>query len=168
MLGTICCKCFPKFKKNNIGWNFFFYILCVKWIKASNCGENDYCRNSIPSTTTLDAFRTKLDAAKNQCFVDVAFWGGIVPGNAVNSYFKLEYMIISLSISKNNCWKFFSFCFQEELKPMLNAGVVGFKCFLIHSGVDDFPHVEQADLETALKTLQGTDATVLVRVIQKR
>lgn len=87
--------------------------------------------NSIPSTTTLDAFRTKLDAAKNQCFVDVAFWGGIVPGNA------------------------------EELKPMLNAGVVGFKCFLIHSGVDDFPHVEQADLETALKTLQGTDATVL-------
>lgn len=50
---------------------------------------------------------------------------------------------------------------------MLNAGVVGFKCFLIHSGVDDFPHVEQADLETALKTLQGTDATVLVRVNQE-
>lgn len=50
---------------------------------------------------------------------------------------------------------------------MLNAGVVGFKCFLIHSGVDDFPHVERADLETALKTLQGTDATVSVRVIQK-
>lgn len=45
---------------------------------------------------------------------------------------------------------------------MLNAGVVGFKCFLIHSGVDDFPHVERADLETALQTLQGTDATVLV------
>lgn len=76
--------------------------------------------------------------------------------------------MICLLVYKNNCWEmFYIFFFQEELKPMLNAGVVGFKCFLIHSGVDDFPHVEQADLETALKTLQGTDATVLVRVLQK-
>ncbi|KAK3104536.1 hypothetical protein FSP39_004478 [Pinctada imbricata] len=87
--------------------------------------------NSIPSTVTLDAFKEKVRAAEHQCHIDVAFWGGIVPNN------------------------------ERQLVPMLNAGVVGFKCFLIHSGVDDFPHVERADLEKAFKVLQGTDGTVL-------
>ncbi|CAG2239479.1 allB [Mytilus edulis] len=59
--------------------------------------------NSIPSTVTLPAFTTKLSEAAGKCYVDVGFWGGIVPGN------------------------------QNELVPMLNAGVMGFKCFLIHS-----------------------------------
>src|ERR1041385_3220194 len=37
--------------------------------------------NSIPATTTLDAFKTKLEAAKGKLSVDVGFWGGVVPGN---------------------------------------------------------------------------------------
>lgn len=45
---------------------------------------------------------------------------------------------------------------------MLNAGVMGFKCFLIHSGVDEFPHVDRSDLEQAFPILQGTSAVVLV------
>lgn len=45
---------------------------------------------------------------------------------------------------------------------MLKAGVVGFKCFLIHSGVDEFPHVERSDLEQAFQVLQGSNAVVLV------
>ncbi|XP_077998509.1 allantoinase, mitochondrial-like isoform X1 [Glandiceps talaboti] len=87
--------------------------------------------NSIPSTTTMDAFNFKMEHAKNQCYVDVAFWGGVVPGN------------------------------QFELKPMISAGIAGFKCFLIFSGVDEFPHVSEADLHQAMKQLQGTDSVLL-------
>src|SRR5204862_3911471 len=37
--------------------------------------------NSIPPTTTMAGFAHKRDAARGQCFVDVGFWGGVVPGN---------------------------------------------------------------------------------------
>ncbi|XP_060083133.1 allantoinase, mitochondrial-like [Ylistrum balloti] len=87
--------------------------------------------NCIPSTTSCSAFATKLDYAESKCFVDVGFWGGIVPNN------------------------------QDQLRPMLKAGVLGFKCFLIHSGVDDFPAVDRTDLEAAMTILQGTDAVIL-------
>lgn len=87
--------------------------------------------NSIPPTTTLGNFREKMQAATGQCFVDTAFWGGVIPGN------------------------------QLELRPMIQAGVAGFKCFLIHSGVDEFPHVSDSDLHTALQQLQGTDTVLL-------
>ncbi|XP_070561330.1 allantoinase, mitochondrial-like [Ptychodera flava] len=87
--------------------------------------------NSIPSTTTMDAFDIKLKHAQGQCHVDVAFWGGVVPGN------------------------------QLELRPMIKAGIAGFKCFLIFSGVDEFPHVTEDDLHLAMKQLQGTDSVLL-------
>lgn len=87
--------------------------------------------NSIPPTTTVGHFQEKLYAATGQCFVDTAFWGGIIPGN------------------------------QLELRPMVQAGVAGFKCFLIHSGVDEFPHVSDADLHAAMEQLQGTDSVLL-------
>lgn len=45
---------------------------------------------------------------------------------------------------------------------MIQAGVAGFKCFLIHSGVDEFPHVTQTDLHTAMRQLQGTGSVLLV------
>lgn len=44
---------------------------------------------------------------------------------------------------------------------MIQAGVAGFKCFLIHSGVDEFPHVNDSDLHTAMKQLQGTGSVLL-------
>uniref|UniRef100_A0A3B3VJJ8 allantoinase n=1 Tax=Poecilia latipinna TaxID=48699 RepID=A0A3B3VJJ8_9TELE len=87
--------------------------------------------NSIPPTTTLRNFEEKLQEVTGKCFVDVAFWGGVVPGN------------------------------QRELRPMIKAGVAGFKCFLIHSGVDEFPHVAEFDLHTAMKQLQGTGSVLL-------
>ena len=49
-----------------------------------------------------------------------------------------------------------------ELRPMIRAGVAGFKCFLIHSGVEEFPHVTDSDLHTAMKELQGTGSVLLV------
>ncbi|XP_062251055.1 allantoinase, mitochondrial isoform X2 [Platichthys flesus] len=87
--------------------------------------------NSVPPTTTLDNFHEKLREATGKCFVDMAFWGGVIPNN------------------------------QLELRPMIQAGVAGFKCFLIHSGVEEFPHVTDSDLHTALKQLQGTGSVLL-------
>ena len=88
--------------------------------------------NSIPATTTLAAFRTKLDEARDKCFIDVGFWGGVVPGNTA------------------------------ELAPMLEAGVVGFKCFLVPSGVDEFQHVTEEDLREAMPELARLDALLIV------
>src|SRR6185503_9344980 len=79
--------------------------------------------NSIPPTTTLSGFQTKLETARNNCFVDVGFWGGVIPGNTA------------------------------ELAPMFEAGVVGFKCFLVPSGVDEFPHVTEEHLREAMPEL---------------
>ncbi|XP_036426297.1 zgc:103559 isoform X2 [Colossoma macropomum] len=87
--------------------------------------------NSIPPTTSLENFHKKLQAASGQCFVDTAFWGGVIPGN------------------------------QLELRPMMQAGVPGFKCFLIHSGVDEFPHVRDSDLHAAMRQLQGSGSVLL-------
>jgi allantoinase len=88
--------------------------------------------NSIPATTAVDALDAKRRAADNQCFVDLAFWGGIVPGN------------------------------QVELEPLLAAGVRGFKCFLVPSGVDEFAAVSERDLRVAMPTLARLGATLLV------
>lgn len=45
---------------------------------------------------------------------------------------------------------------------MIQAGVAGFKCFLIHSGVEEFPHVTDCDLHAAMQQLQGTGSVLLV------
>ena len=88
--------------------------------------------NSIPPTTTLAGFETKLETAKDDCFVDVGFWGGVVPGNT------------------------------PELAPLFAAGVVGFKCFLVPSGVDEFPHVTEDDLRIAMPELSRLGAMLIV------
>src|SRR6266550_3423145 len=88
--------------------------------------------NSIPATTTLAGLREKLEAASGKCLVDVAFWGGVVPGNT------------------------------GELAKLWEAGVVGFKCFLVHSGVDEFPNVTEKDLREAMPELARLGATLIV------
>jgi allantoinase len=88
--------------------------------------------NSIPPTTTLENFQTKLAAAKGKCAVDVGFWGGVVPGNV------------------------------GELAKLSEAGVLGFKCFLVHSGVDEFPNVTEADLLEAMPELARLDTILIV------
>lgn len=88
--------------------------------------------NSIPPTTTLANFEIKLETARNECFVDVGFWGGVVPGNTA------------------------------ELARMFAAGVVGFKCFLVPSGVDEFQHVTEANLREAMPELTRLGAMLIV------
>ena len=88
--------------------------------------------NSIPATTSLQALETKLTAARGKLCVDVGFWGGVVPGNT------------------------------NELNKIWDAGVVGFKCFLIHSGVDEFPNVTEKDLREAMPELARLGAPLIV------
>ncbi|SNS87204.1 allantoinase [Geodermatophilus saharensis] len=87
--------------------------------------------NSVPATTTLDALRVKQEAAAGQVAVDVAFWGGAVPGNVA------------------------------ELRGMHEAGVVGFKCFLLDSGIPEFPPLDDAGLRAALTELATFDALLI-------
>ncbi len=81
------------------------------------CTVVDMPLNSIPATTSLEALRLKAATAEGRCAIDYGFWGGVIPGNT------------------------------GELDAMIDAGVTGFKCFLIHSGVDEFPHVTREDLD---------------------
>jgi allantoinase len=87
--------------------------------------------NSIPATTTREAFRAKREAAQGKTRVDVGFWGGVVPGNT------------------------------GELAGLLADGVLGFKAFLVPSGVEEFEHVGEADLREALPVLARHGAVLL-------
>jgi allantoinase len=88
--------------------------------------------NSIPATTTVEAFRAKAAAAEGRLAVDVGFWGGVVPGNTA------------------------------ELCALYEAGVFGFKCFLAPSGVPEFAAVGEAELREALPVLSSLGAVLLV------
>ncbi|KAJ7084411.1 allantoinase [Mycena belliarum] len=90
--------------------------------------------NSIPPTCTVADLVLKRAAASGQCFTDVAFWGGVIPGN------------------------------QDHLKPLVDAGVQGFKCFLIESGVEarsEFPCVSERDAKAAMEILQHSPTVLL-------
>ena len=88
--------------------------------------------NSLPPTTTAGALALKVAAAEGSCHVDVAFWGGLVPGGV------------------------------DALRALLAAGARGVKAFLADSGVPEFPPVELADLAAALPVLALHDAPALV------
>ncbi|MBG0740757.1 allantoinase AllB [Paeniglutamicibacter antarcticus] len=94
--------------------------------------------NSIPPTTTAEALALKRSVAQDQAFVDVGFWGGAVPGNT------------------------------GDLRSMHDAGAFGFKCFLIHSGVDEFPHLEPAEMEKDMAELATFDSLLIVHAEDSR
>jgi allantoinase len=88
--------------------------------------------NSIPPTTSVSALMTKVGAMEGKCWIDVGLWGGAVPGNA------------------------------SELRPMLREGALGFKCFLVDSGVAEFGHLDANGLAEALRALRDSGAPLLV------
>jgi allantoinase len=88
--------------------------------------------NSIPATTTVAAYKQKIEAARGKLQVDAGFWGGVVPGNT------------------------------QELEPLWQAGVFGFKCFLVPSGVDEFEYVTEKHLREAMPILARLNSPLLV------
>ncbi|WP_147201922.1 allantoinase AllB [Segetibacter aerophilus] len=88
--------------------------------------------NSSPVTTTVKAFEEKLTAANKNLHTNVGFWGGIVPGN------------------------------DGEIEGLIEKGVLGFKAFLTHSGIDDFPNVTEDDLTKAMPIIAKYKLPLLV------
>ena len=88
--------------------------------------------NSIPATINVEALERKRESASGECMVDYAFWGGCVHGN------------------------------KEDLEPLAQAGVRGFKCFMTPSGVDEFQAVDEADLRLALPIIAASGLPLLV------
>ncbi|MCA0145358.1 allantoinase AllB [Blastococcus sp. LR1] len=87
--------------------------------------------NSIPATVDVAALETKRAATAGKLGVDVAFWGGAVPGNA------------------------------GDLGPLHAAGVVGVKCFLLPSGVDEFPPLGPAELRAAMTAVAAVGGLLI-------
>ena len=88
--------------------------------------------NSVPPTTDVAALEAKRAAAQGNCSVDVAFWGGAVPGNVT------------------------------QMRGLHEAGVMGFKCFLVDSGVEEFPPLTGDGLADALAEVAALDALMVV------
>ncbi|MEV4193840.1 allantoinase AllB [Streptomyces toxytricini] len=88
--------------------------------------------NSLPPTTTTANLAVKQDVARAKAHVDVGFWGGALPDNT------------------------------KDLRPLHDAGVFGFKCFLSPSGVDEFPQLDQEQLAVALAEISGFGGLMIV------
>ena len=88
--------------------------------------------NSVPPTTDVAALEVKRKAAEGRVHVDVGFWGGAVPGNL------------------------------GDLAGLHAAGVAGFKCFLLPSGVEEFPPLDPGGLERCLEVLADLGALLVV------
>lgn len=88
--------------------------------------------NSSPVTTTVKAFDEKIKATEGQLHTNCGFWGGIVPGN------------------------------EKEIEPLIEKGVLGFKAFLTHSGIDEFPNVMEDDLRKVMPVIAKHGLPLLV------
>lgn len=88
--------------------------------------------NSLPPTVDVDSLQLKRDTAAPAAHVDVGFWGGAIPGNT------------------------------DDLIPLHEQGVFGFKCFLEHSGVDEFPHLEPSEMERDMGVLADASSMMIV------
>ncbi len=88
--------------------------------------------NCIPVTTTVDALNQKIVATQNQLWIDCGFYGGLIPDNI------------------------------QDIEPLADAGVLGFKAFLSPSGIDEFPNILESHLREALPVLSKKGIPVLV------
>lgn len=88
--------------------------------------------NASPVTTTIKAFELKQKASTNKLHVNCGFYGGTIPSNI------------------------------NDIEPLIRAGVFGIKGFLTHSGIDEFPNINQNDLETIAPILKKYDVPLLL------
>ncbi|MEP7255972.1 MAG: allantoinase AllB [Ferruginibacter sp.] len=87
--------------------------------------------NASPVTTNVNALDEKLAASKGKLHVNVGFYGGLIPGN------------------------------QKDLEALMQAGVLGIKCFLTHSGIDEFPNVDEKEIDAAMPIIGKYDLPLL-------
>jgi allantoinase len=87
--------------------------------------------NCLPATATVEALEEKRKAVRDRCWVDWLAWGGVVSDN------------------------------QSHIEELADAGVAGFKCFLIHPGIDGFTMVTEQELRAALPHVVRTGLPLL-------
>jgi allantoinase len=88
--------------------------------------------NCLPATTDVAALEAKRRAAQGRCWVDWMAWGGVVENN------------------------------PHWIEPLAGAGVAGFKCFLVHPGIDGFTMVNERELRAALPHVARSGLPLLV------
>ena len=88
--------------------------------------------NSSPVTTTVQAFEEKMAATAGQLHTNCGFWGGVIPGN------------------------------EKDIAFLADQGVLGFKAFLTHSGIDEFPNVSESDLRKVMPIIAASGLPLLV------
>ena len=94
--------------------------------------------NASPVTTSAKAFDEKINACYNKPGISTklhcncGFWGGVIPGN------------------------------EKEIEPLIEKGVLGFKAFLTHSGIDEFPNVTEEDLRKVMPVIANFGLPLLV------
>lgn len=88
--------------------------------------------NSSPVTTDVVAFGEKRAAAEGKLWVDCGFYAGLVPGN------------------------------EGEIEALLDAGALGVKAFLCHSGIDEFPNATEKELRAVMPLLARRKKPLLV------
>lgn len=94
--------------------------------------------NSSPPTTTVANLEAKEEAAQGKLSVDVGFWGGAVPGNI------------------------------DQMAPLWDKGVFGFKCFTAHSGIDEYGYLGYEGVKEVLAELAELDAVLIVHAEDSR
>ncbi|MFE7352064.1 allantoinase AllB [Streptomyces sp. NPDC057543] len=94
--------------------------------------------NSLPPTTTVPHLRTKQQVAAPKAHIDTGFWGGAIPSNV------------------------------KDLRPLHEAGVFGFKCFLSPSGVEEFPELDQEQLARSMAEISGFGGLLIVHAEDPR
>ncbi|MBC7306842.1 MAG: amidohydrolase family protein, partial [Dietzia sp.] len=104
--------------------------------RAAACGGVttliDMPLNSSPVTTSPAALDAKLASTPGKLHVDAGFWGGAVPENL------------------------------GRLRELWDRGVFGFKCFLLHSGIDEFPPLGPAQMEAAMAEIAAFGGLLIV------
>ncbi|MEC8276381.1 MAG: allantoinase AllB [Myxococcota bacterium] len=88
--------------------------------------------NGTPVTTSVSALEEKKAALDQKLYVDIGFWGGVVPGNI------------------------------EWLEGLMLGGALGCKAFLFPSGNDDFPASDRLTLRDAMVILKRLHVPLLV------
>jgi allantoinase len=100
--------------------------------------------NCVPETISIEALEAKRaaaagageDSSGNRTWVDWMAWGGVVGNHGAGGN-------------------------EADLPGLIAAGVPGFKCFLVHSGIDGFAWVDEAQLRKALAVLRGSGLPLL-------
>ncbi len=94
--------------------------------------------NASPVTTTAKAFDEKIQSSfdklrmTTKLHTNCGFWGGVIPGN------------------------------EKDIEPLIERGVLGFKAFLTHSGIEEFPNVMEDDLRKAMPIIAKHGLPLLV------